>query len=187
MELFPEYQPQATRLRPVLKSLADRGTYFGTSSNTNLTGSNWGSSLFELGAGNDSVTGGSGSNTIEYSSSVAHATINVTGASGITNELDFGASTSVQSLWFEQHGNDLQIDVLGTSSQVTIANWYEATAHQLQEITADGYQLDSEISGLVSAMATYAANNPAFDPASASQLPSDAALQAEIQSAWHHA
>src|SRR5271170_5613577 len=32
MDLFPEYQPQATRLRPRLKSLADRGVYFGTSS-----------------------------------------------------------------------------------------------------------------------------------------------------------
>ena len=32
MELFPEYQPQATRLRPRLKSLADRGIHFGTSS-----------------------------------------------------------------------------------------------------------------------------------------------------------
>ena len=32
MDLFPEYPPQASRLRPRLKSLADRGIYFGTSS-----------------------------------------------------------------------------------------------------------------------------------------------------------
>jgi uncharacterized protein YecE (DUF72 family) len=32
MDMFPEYQPQATRLMPRLKSLADRGIYFGTSS-----------------------------------------------------------------------------------------------------------------------------------------------------------
>jgi hypothetical protein len=32
MDLIPEYQSQATRLRPRLKSPAERGIYFGTSS-----------------------------------------------------------------------------------------------------------------------------------------------------------
>jgi hypothetical protein len=35
-------------------------------------------------------------------------------------------------------GNNLQIDVLGTSSQVTIDNWLGSSSNQLQEITAGG-------------------------------------------------
>jgi hypothetical protein len=35
-------------------------------------------------------------------------------------------------------------------------------------------------------MATYSANNPSFNPATASQMPNDPTLQAAIAAAWHH-
>jgi hypothetical protein len=51
--------------------------------------------------------------------------------------------------------------------------------------TADGMKLDSQIAQLVSAMATYSANNSGFDPTQASQAPNDPTLQNAITAAWH--
>jgi hypothetical protein len=42
---------------------------------------------------------------------------------------------------------------------------------------ADGSELDSQISQLVQAMATFANSNPGFDPETAVQAPNDATLQ----------
>jgi hypothetical protein len=57
----------------------------------------------------------------------------------------------------------------------------------VQEITAGGLKIDSQISQLVQAMATYAANNPGFDPTSSSlqTVPNEAGLQNAIAAAWH--
>jgi hypothetical protein len=35
-------------------------------------------------------------------------------------------------------------------------------------------------------MATYSANNPGFNPATATQMPTDSNLQSAIAAAWHH-
>jgi len=157
-------------------------TYVGSSTDTSLVGSNYGPNTFDLGVGNDSVTGGSGVNNIEFSSQVGNATVSLNGG---TNELDFGPAISDQSLWFEQSGNDLQIDVLGTSSTVTISDWFSGSSHQLQEVTAGGLKLDSQISQLISAMATYANDNPGFSASSYTQVPSDSTLQSALTAAWH--
>lgn len=46
---------------------------------------------------------------------------------------------------------------------------------------------DGQVSQLVQAMATYAANNPGFDPTSSSihTVPNDAGLQSTMSAAWH--
>jgi hypothetical protein len=89
-------------------------------------------------------------------------------------------------LWLAQSGNDLQIDLMGTASAVTIAGWFAGTGNQLQEITAGGLKLDGQVAQLVQAMGTYSAANPTFDPTTASQAPNDANLQSAIAAAWHH-
>ena len=91
------------------------------------------------------------------------------------------------SLWFVQSGNDLKIDVLGTTNSGNVANWFGTGVHPLQEITAGGMKLDSQISQLVQAMATYSANNSGFDPTSPSitAVPSDTSLQNSLAAAWH--
>jgi hypothetical protein len=80
----------------------------------------------------------------------------------------------------------LQIDLMGTKSAITISNWFSGAGNQLQEITAGGLKLDSQVSQLVQAMATYAANNPGFDPTAVAQAPTDPNLQNAIAAAWHH-
>jgi hypothetical protein len=92
-----------------------------------------------------------------------------------------------QQLWFIQSGNDLKIDLLGTSEQMDVTGWFNGSINQLQEITAGGLKIDSEVSQLVQAMATYATNNPGFDPTSSSvtAVPNDPNLQSTMSAAWH--
>jgi hypothetical protein len=101
--------------------------------------------------------------------------------------VDFGAGILDPQLWFLRNGNDLQVDQLGTANHVTIQDWYGSNASaQVQSFnTADGIKLDSQIAQLVSAMATYSANNSGFDPIQVSQAPNDATLQNAISTAWH--
>jgi Ca2+-binding RTX toxin-like protein len=106
--------------------------------------------------------------------------------SGASNELDLGPGLSDENLWFVQSGNDLQIDITGTNSGVTLKGWFSSAGNQLQGITAGGLKIDSQISQLVQAMATYSADNPGFNPAAVAQAPNDNALQSAIAASWHH-
>ncbi len=145
---------------------------------------------------NDTLTGGSGTSTLVDSGTEGFFDFNagagqvkiVSGASAnssASNELDFGTGISDNQLWFLQSGNDLQIDLMGTTEGVPISNWFGSTGNQLQEITAGGQKLDSQVSQLVQAMATYSANHAGFDPTIATQAPSDPTLQTAIASSWH--
>jgi hypothetical protein len=113
--------------------------------------------------------------------------ITAQGSAGTTNDLDFTGGITDQNLWFLQSGNDLKIDVLGTNTSVTTTGWFSSSANQLQEITAGSLKIDSQISQLVQAMATYAANNTGFDPTSPSisAVPNDTSLQNSLAAAWH--
>jgi hypothetical protein len=120
----------------------------------------------------------------------AETITNPTNASGQpSGALDIGAGVTTNQLWLQQVGNNLQIDIMGTTNEATIAGWYATPSAQLAEIvTADGSMLDSQLNSLVSAMATFAAANPGFNPTSPTnpQAPADATLQAAIAAAWHH-
>jgi hypothetical protein len=70
---------------------------------------------------------------------------------------------------------------------VAVKGWFSSSSNQLQEITAGGLKLDSQISQLVQAMATYSANNSSFDPTTSSihTVPNDTTLQSSLAAAWH--
>jgi hypothetical protein len=75
---------------------------------------------------------------------------------------------------------------MGTDFSMTIAGW-QAGQPQLQDSrTSLGAPIDAGIAQLVQAMATYSANNPAFDANPATQVVSDPALQGVIAAAWHN-
>jgi hypothetical protein len=74
---------------------------------------------------------------------------------------------------------------MGSQDRVTISGWFDPTA-ELSDITAGGLTLNhSAVAQLVQAMSTFLANNPAFDPATATQVPNDAGLQNTITTSWH--
>jgi Ca2+-binding RTX toxin-like protein len=108
----------------------------------------------------------------------------VTTASG---EVDFGAGITDQHLWFLRSGNDLHVDLMGTTDHMTISGWYADNARvQTQSFdTADGMKLDTQVAQLVTAMAAYLSAHPGFDPTQATQVPDDRALQATVVTAWH--
>jgi hypothetical protein len=150
-----------------------------------------GNDVLAAGPGNAILVGDGGYDSYQIAAGFGRVAVNnaasdgVTGASG---EVDFGAGISTDQLWFQQRGNDLQIDLLGTHDTVTLAGWYGGDARaQVQSFdTADGARLDSQLAQLVSAMATYSSNSPGFDPTTATQMPTDSGLQGALAAAWHH-
>jgi Ca2+-binding RTX toxin-like protein len=140
------------------------------------------------GNGTDTLSAAGSGDFYQFGSGNGQTTI-VNGAPGgmtASNELDFGSGIADNDLWLLQSGNNLQIDLMGSTSSVTISNWFAGAGHQLQEITAGGLKLDGQVAQLVQAMATFAANNPGFNPTTATQAPNDPTLQATIAAAWHH-
>jgi Ca2+-binding RTX toxin-like protein len=148
-----------------------------------------GSNTLKAGSGNDTLYGGNGYDTYQFGSSFGNDTINNvysgsrTTASG---EVDFLSGTTDENLWFQQSGNNLVVDLLDTSDKVTISNFFGGNAGaQVESFNANGLTLDSQLSSLVSAMATYATNNPGFNPVTATSMPTDTTLQSAIAASWH--
>ncbi len=136
------------------------------------------------------MTGNGGYDTYKIGSNIGQTTINNLASDGITTargEIDFLSGITSQNLWFQQVGNDLKVTELGTTGAITVSGWFGANARaQVSSInTSDGYKVDSQVTQLVSAMATYAANNTGFNPTSATQMPNDTTLQTAIAAAWH--
>jgi hypothetical protein len=162
-------------------------TWAGSATDPTLNGNNYGSNIFQFESGAETANGGARNNAYQVSSSTGQATINLPSSNTSHNEVDFLGSVTDQNLWFMQSGNDLKIDLLGTNTTATVDGWFAGQSGELQEITAGGLKIDSQISQLVQAMATYAANNPGFDPTSSAlqTVPSDTGLQNTIAAAWH--
>ena len=90
---------------------------------------------------------------------------------------------SLFSVRIRTQGNDLLIDLMGSTDSVTVTGWFGGNARaQVASIvdTADGLRIDAQVSQLVSAMATYSTSNPGFDPTTATQVPNDPNLQAAV-------
>jgi len=104
-----------------------------------------------------------------------------------SGKVTFGSGINDEKLWFEQVGNDLHVDLLGTSNTITIADWYgtNASAQVASFNTSDGLKLDGQVAQLVSAMASYSTSHSGFNPQTASTMPTDSALQAVIAASWH--
>jgi hypothetical protein len=147
-----------------------------------------GSDILTGSIGNDTLIGNGGNDTYQIARGGGQDTI-VNGLatnSGPTGTLAFGSGIDDDQLWFAHSGNDLQIDMMGSHDQVTVAGWFSNETDQLQQITtADGMKLDAQVAQLVQAMATYSTNNPGFDPTVATTAPNDPTLQNTIAASWH--
>ncbi|MGJ4940384.1 hypothetical protein ACQR1W_07400 [Bradyrhizobium sp. HKCCYLS1011] len=164
---------------------AGNDTLLGTGNNDLLIGGA-GADKLDGGAGTNILVGGANASYLYQTGDGSDLIINGTASQSTpTGTLDFGNAASANSLWFVKSGNDLQIDILGTHQQVTIADWFLGGSYQLQEIKAGGLEIDSKVSQLVQAMSAYAQAHPGFDPTVASQMPSDAQLHEIIAGTWH--
>jgi plastocyanin len=160
----------------------------GTTGNDTITAPS-GAEVIDGHGGNDVINGGGGYDTYMYRQGYGNLAINnaASGGTVANGELDFGPGITEQDLWFSRSGNNLDINVLGSKSQIAIDNWYGSNSGaQLKEIKAyDGLEIDSGLNQLVAAMAVFETNNPAFNPQTALQMPSYTNLQAALAAVWH--
>jgi hypothetical protein len=161
----------------------------GTTGSDVITGT-FASEVFDGRGGSDTITGDGGSNTYIFREGYGQLTINnaTTNGSAAAGQLDFGPGIMEQNLWFSEAGTNLVVNELGSADQVTINGWFGSnpSAALAEIIGADDLKLDLQLPQLVAAMATYAANNPGFNPVTAAQMPSDASLQSAVAAAWHN-
>ena len=115
-------------------------------------------------ASNDNLLGMAGNDTYLFGRGDGHDTIlDYDAESGNNDTLRFVDNIAQNNLWLTQSGNDLQVGVLGTGDQVTIAGWFAPDGwdayYQMEHIeTSDGQSLDvAQVNRLVQAMAAYGA------------------------------
>jgi Ca2+-binding RTX toxin-like protein len=173
------------------------GANLSTSGNgSTLQGGSGGANLTASG-NNDTLTAGTGGGTLSASGTSDLYVLgandynvviqNGSGGSTASNQLTFLASATTEQLWFTKSGSNLQIEVLDNAHTVTIDNWFSSAGSQLQEInSSNGWKLDSGVTQLVQAMATYTSANPSFHAATATVMPTNTTLQNAITAAWHH-
>ena len=154
------------------------------SSNT-LTAGSGDSILFGSSSYTGQTVNGGGNEQYNFGTTWGQDTINNGGGSTANGTVAFASGITDQKLWFVKSGNDLLVDLLGTSDQIKIAGWYTSTGNQVQSFAAGGLTLDTQIAALVTAMANYQSAHSSFNPTTASAMPTDTTLQNAITSDWH--
>ncbi|MBI3771999.1 MAG: putative Ig domain-containing protein, partial [Gammaproteobacteria bacterium] len=145
-----------------------RNVVTGTSGNDVLSGTSGadlmygfaGNDSLDGAAANDSLVGDAGNDTYLFGRGydVDTVTENDTTA-GNTDVASFGAGIATDQLWFQHTGNNLDINIIGTSDHLVIKDWYLGSAYHVEQLkTADGKTLlDTNVENLVSAMAAFSA------------------------------
>lgn len=128
----------------------------------NVIVGNRGNNILTGGKGNDTLIGQAGNDTYQFAMGDGQDTIVENDATaGDIDVLQF-TNLSQNNLWFKQVGNNLEINVMGTTDQIIIKDWYVAgasgTDNQIERIqTADGLTLyNTDVEQLVQAMAAFA-------------------------------
>jgi Ca2+-binding RTX toxin-like protein len=145
---------------------------------TNITGKgNDLSNVLAGNSGNNTLIGGLGNDYYTLNRSTGVDTlIDSDSTVGNHDQLYFATDVTSDQLWFKHVGNDLQIDIIGTSNSAVIKNWYVGgTVNRIESMTAgDDYTLyDSNVENLVNAMAGMTepgAGQTTLTPADASTL-----------------
>ncbi len=154
------------------------GIYLGNHDTLNYNGQ--GSGIF---AGTSDTIHVSGQGVFVH---MNNGTLSVATGGVASGELDLSA-TNASQVWFKRQGNDLDVMTLGTGNTDVLSGWYNSASSQLHDIkTADGSMIDTNLTKLVQAMATYSASHASFNPATATVMPTDATLQSTMAAAWHH-
>jgi Ca2+-binding RTX toxin-like protein len=137
------------------------------------------------GAGNDTLVGGNGSDTFEFGRGSGRDYIVAYDSDGGSDTLKLGAGIASDQLWFKHgQGNDLEIDVIGTSDSVVVRDWFGGTNFKLDHVSLANGTIASarDIDALVSAMA-------AFDPPTTGQSALDhsnvSTLAPALAASWH--
>lgn len=125
----------------------------------NLNGTT-GSDTLAGGTGAQTLSGGTGNDTyLQVRGGGADTVVENDATSGNTDVLQFASDVARDQLWFTQSGNDLMVQIIGTTDSVTVKDWYLGSANHTEQIKAAGGTntlLDSQVQNLVNAMAGFA-------------------------------
>lgn len=133
-------------------------TITGNAGNNTLSGGA-GNDTLDGKAGTDTLVGGAGNDTYKLGRGYGADTISENDATvGNTDVAVFDIGIAADQLWFLKVGNNLEVDIIGTSDKFTLTNWYLSSQYHLEQFkTSDGKTLlDSQVQNLVSAMAAFA-------------------------------
>ena len=133
-------------------TLFSAGTLYGGNGDDNLYGTA-GNDILYGGEGNDFLEGGNGSDTYVFQAGDGQDTINNYDNIRGDDLLKF-ADVDPAKLWFGQFGNNLVINLIGSTDSVTINNWYYSDYYKIGTIEAgDSALIQSQVAQLVQAMA----------------------------------
>ncbi len=125
----------------------------------NLNGTT-GSDTLAGGTGAQTLSGGTGNDTyLQVRGGGADTVVENDATGGNTDVLQFASDVARDQLWFTQSGNDLMVQIIGTTDSVTVKDWYLGSANHTEQIKAAGGTntlLDSQVQNLVNAMAGFA-------------------------------
>ena len=168
-------------------------TIYGGSTAATLTGTTGTDTLY-AGSAADTLIGNGGSDTYKVGGGTTTETIQngVSTSNTASGNLDLTA-TNASGLWLMEVGNNLVIDVLGTTRQTVVKNWFasgDAYAQTSEIVSADSLKLDTALNSLITAMATFSANNSAFNPQTTTDTTLTnstyyGSLSATDKSSWH--
>ncbi|MBV9479194.1 MAG: hypothetical protein JO249_00365, partial [Acidobacteria bacterium] len=161
---------------------------YGGSDNTLIGSSEGGDTLIDFGGSDNTLDPGAGPNSTliggtgdKYLFKAGYGQDVIWDTGG---QLVFGPGLGSGNLWFIRHGTDLVIQIIGTTSSVTINNWF-AGDYDATIVGGDGAHIEfPAVTALTAAMAEYSAANPTFDPTTASKIPYDVTLQGALQQGW---
>ncbi len=120
---------------------------------------NAGANRLDGGAGNDLLVGGAGNDMYVVRRGSGSDTVQENDASaGNIDMAQFESDILADQLWFRRFGNSLEVSVIGTDDRLSIGSWYNGSAYRVEQFrTSDGRTLlDSQVQGLVDAMAGFA-------------------------------
>jgi Ca2+-binding RTX toxin-like protein len=118
-----------------------------------------GNDTLDGGAGDDTLDGGAGNDVYKFAKGGGADVITSYDATGADNDkITLAVGVSASQLWLTHVGNDLQLTLVETGDKLTVRNWYGAAANRIDSIElSDGKRLlESQVEGLVSAMAAFA-------------------------------
>ncbi|MBW8831289.1 MAG: hypothetical protein JF606_18065 [Burkholderiales bacterium] len=107
-----------------------------------------GGSTFIGGAGNDVSNGSYYGDTYVFNRGDGQDSIVESGPNYYGDTLSLGSEVSSDQLWSRHVGNDLQLNLIGTSDTITIADWYSGTYHHVEQFKTAGdgkVLLDSDV------------------------------------------
>jgi hypothetical protein len=164
----------------------------GASGTTQTLNGTTGNNIFDSQGGKDKEVGKGGFDT--YLLAPGYSPITITNGVSTNNTAQGNlriANENPANIWLRQVGSNLEVDIMGSKTSATMVNWFSNNYSQLSEITVTGgssgnMTLDSQLSQLIQAMASYSANHTSFNPQSSTNAQiTDPTVLSAVSSAWH--